>query len=69
MTDCDGKKRYTRLTAKIDARIMRRKDMQVMAYPCRECGRWHVGSIGLGYDTKRPGPRVVCLGVGQGVTA
>ncbi|WP_145995910.1 hypothetical protein [Acetobacter aceti] len=68
MTDCAGKKRYTRLGAKLDARIMRRKDMQVMAYACRECGRWHVGGIGLGYATKRPAPRVVCLGVGS-VTA
>lgn len=65
MTDCEGKKRYTRIGAKLDARIMRRKDIPVVAYVCRECGRWHVGGIGLGYAAKRPAPRVVCLGVGS----
>lgn len=67
MSTCDGKKRYPgRLRAELDAKMMRRKDQQVTAYACHECGRWHVGGIGLGYPAGRPVPRVVCIGVRVG---
>lgn len=45
MLHCDGKRRLSRALALIVAKAMRRRyDEPLVAYRCRGCGYWHVGS-------------------------
>lgn len=64
--DCGGHVRFeTRSCAVSAGKRMRRNGRAVEAFGCAVCGGWHVGGTGwLKVPARRPGPRVVMIGVG-----